>query len=219
MKSLPLRNIRLVIFDFDGTIADTSEGILDSHKYTFMSTEHVAPSDEKLRSVIGGNLLKIYVEKFGFDTDSAKNAVKIYRERYKEVGIHMATLYPGIEALLSCLRQKGIKTAVATLKADAFVKQMIDELGINQYFDCVYGMNSDDTFEKAELITKCMSFLTCNHTETLFIGDSVNDYVGAKKAEVEFVGVTYGFGFVKGEPHEFITIDNPKIILNIISNE
>ena len=73
---------KLIIFDFDGTIADTSLGIIDSHKYTLAAMGKSIPQDEMLRKVIGGNLLKTYIETFGFQEDDARKAVGIYRKRY-----------------------------------------------------------------------------------------------------------------------------------------
>ena len=90
----------LIIFDFDGTLADSSEGILDAHKYTIKKLGLPKFTNEELRNVIGGNLLEIYVNKFGLSTEVAKEAVSIYRERYSEVGIKKAELYPECKNML-----------------------------------------------------------------------------------------------------------------------
>lgn len=209
---------KLILFDFDGTIADTSEGILDSHRYALKAMEHDIPAEEELRKLIGGNLLKIYTEAFGFSEEKACGAIKIYRKRYAEIGIHKACLYPGFNDLLIKLKEKGLFIGVATLKAEVFAKQMLFEMGIADYFDIICGMDRDDTLDKAAIIQKCMNRCYCDVDETLFVGDSENDVIGACKAGVRFIGVTYGFGFVQNKKYDFETKNSVIDLLNYIVN-
>lgn len=206
----------LIIFDFDGTLADSSEGILDAHKYTIEKLGLPKFTNEELRNVIGGNLLEIYVNKFGLSTEVAKEAVSIYRERYSEVGIKKAELYPECKDMLKKLKDRGYKLAIATLKADAFAKKMAETMGISEYFDCVCGMATDDHLTKAELIQMCIHNLKANPTKTVFVGDSLGDYNGAIKAKVEFIGVTYGFGFKKEVENSFRTVQDISELLKVI---
>lgn len=83
---------KLVIFDFVGTIADTSEDILDSYRYTLVAMKREIPSEKVLCEVIGGALLGIYKKQFGFTENQARKAVNIYREKYAEIGIHKGCL-------------------------------------------------------------------------------------------------------------------------------
>ena len=92
MKYSHKQNMKLIIFDFDGTIADTSEGILDAHRFVLNTMGREVPSEEELRGVIGANLLTTYIEKFGFSDLDARVAVRVYRERYAEVRFHKAIL-------------------------------------------------------------------------------------------------------------------------------
>lgn len=215
MKYLPQQNMKLVIFDFDGTIADTSEGILDSHRFALKTMGREIPSEEELRGVIGANLVKTYIEKFGFTDLDARTAVRIYRERYAEIGIHKATLYSGFEDVVKKLKYEGYKVGVATLKAEKFAKIMLDEMGINDYFDEVCGMDANDGFSKSELILKCCDLCECKEKETILVGDSPNDFLGAKQAKVDFIGVTYGFGFKQEEKYEFRTVGSCKELMMV----
>lgn len=192
---------KLVIFDFDGTLADTSEGILDAHRFALTEMGRPAPSDETLRNVIGGHLLNIYIDKFGFAEDDARKAVQIYRDRYADIGIHKVKMYPGIDELLKKLKAGGCITAVATLKAERFAKLMLAEMGIIDLFDYICGMDEDDSNTKTSLIKKCMSCAACSPSESVLIGDSQNDLIGAKEASVNFIGVSYGFGFKDGKDY------------------
>ena len=208
--------MRSAIFDFDGTIADTSEGIIDSHRFALSSMNAEIPSDEKLRRVIGGNLLKTYTDTFGFSEGDARAAVRIYRERYEKIGIHKAVIYPGFSDLLRYLKENGYKIAVATLKAERFARIMLEEMHIHSYFDAICGMNQDDSLNKAGLIMKCIKLCDCNFQNTVMIGDSENDRIGADAAHVSFIGVTYGFGFSADGSYDFITAESPKGIGSLL---
>lgn len=218
MSLLHLQNMKLVIFDFDGTVADTSEGIIDAHKYTLQAMNRKVPNDDILRGIIGGNLLKTYKNKFEFDDENAKMAVKIYRKRYEDVGIHKMKLYSGFEEMIKSLKDTGYFLGIATLKSEVFVKIMLKELGIDKYFDCVCGMDINDELDKADLVLKCIKECGVYNNETVLVGDSKNDLLGAEKAGVNFIGVTYGFGFKTNENYTFKTVDDTKMLLSQIVN-
>ena len=186
---------KLAVFDMDGTLADTSEGILNCHRYAHKMMGRPEPTDEELDGVIGGPLLDSYRTRFGFSEEDAKQAVKIYRERYAEQGIYEAKLYDGMKETLQQLKASGMKLAVATLKAERFAKIMLENMGVADLFDVIYGVDENDKRTKAELIQMCMNTLQIEKAETVMIGDSIHDLNGAKECDVDFIGVTYGFGF------------------------
>lgn len=195
---------KLVIFDFDGTIADTSEGIMDSHRFALSQMGREEPTDEELHSLIGGNLLNIYISHFGFSEPDAREAVRIYRERYARVGIHKAQLYPGFKDVLVGLKKAGASIGIATLKAEVFANQMIKELGISEYFDCVCGMDSQDGLTKAGLVKKCVELSGNEIGDSVLVGDTEGDRKGAYGAGTDFVGVSYGFGYSDSIDYGFI---------------
>lgn len=207
---------KLVIFDFDGTIADTSSGILDAHRFALSHMRKNVPSDLELRTVIGGYLLDTYIHRFGFSEMQAREAVQVYRERYATVGIHKAELYPEFEVMAKRLYEKGYLIGVATLKAEKFAEIMLRELGIRKWFNTVCGMDEYDNLDKAELIKKCCSICGVNEKNAILIGDSNNDAVGAHEAGVDFIGVTYGFGFQKDQKYDFCTVDSAVDILDYL---
>lgn len=211
-------SFKIVVFDFDGTIADTSEGILDAHRYALSSMGRDLPSDDELRKLIGGNLFKTYSETFGFGEEGARKAVDLYRKRYAEVGIFKAVLYPGFANMLKQFKSNGIKIGVATLKAERFANLMLERFGVSCLFDYVCGMDEGDKETKSSLITKCLSLSGFSKEECLFVGDSFNDYYGSKESCVPFLGVTYGFGFNKKTKHDFCTVDTARDIFAFVKN-
>ena len=210
---------KLVIFDFDGTIADTSLGILDSHRFTLSYMRKNIPSDSELRGVIGGNLLDTYRSRFGFSEPQAREAVRVYRERYAKIGIHKVELYPEFEKVIKKLYKKGYLIGVATLKAEKFAEVMLEEMGIRKWFHVVCGMDEYDDLNKAGLIKKCCSLCEVSEEDAILVGDSNNDAIGAQESGVAFLGVTYGFGFQKGQQYDFSTVDSVAGILGYLGND
>lgn len=187
--------LKMVIFDMDGTLVNTSRGIYESHKYTLKMMGRPEPSDKDLQGIIGEPLLSTYVDRFGFSKEKAREAVKLYRKYYAEYGTAAVTLYPHIRNTLIALKNHGILVGIATLKIEQFAKKIIHALKIDDYFDIVCGMDDQDSRNKSELIKTCMEECGVLAENTLMVGDSIHDIVGALACKVYAVGVTYGFGF------------------------
>lgn len=219
MKSSPIQNMKykLILFDFDGTIADTSPGILDSHKFTLESMGRSIPKDDELLNIIGGQLLKTYKEFFGFDDISAKRAVKIYRNRYEEVGINLADMYEGFSDLIDKLKENNFYIGVTTLKAERFARIMLNNFKVLEKFDIICGMDDQDSLTKTEMIQRCMKRCGANQLETILVGDSINDLKSAAEAGVHFVGVTYGFGFKEDKEYDFDIAHSPDEVYTIVN--
>ena len=190
---------KLIVFDMDGTLADTSPGILNSHRYAHEKMGRPQPATDVLRSVIGGPLLNSYETRFGFSDIQAREAVSHYRNYYAERGYLEAELYPGMKETLTKLRENGYSLGVATLKAERFVKTMLENMGIAECFDVIFGMDDADTRTKAQLIQMCMQTVGASSDATTMVGDSIHDLNGAQQVGVDFIGVTYGFGFCVNE--------------------
>lgn len=186
---------RLIVFDLDGTLADTSPGIIECHRYANAAMGRPITDDRLLEGIIGGPLYETYRERFGYPEDEARRAVEIYRARYAEVGVAGSALYPGMDACLAALKERGYLLAVATLKAEELARRLLDRLGVAGYFDVIHGMDRQDGRSKSDIIRMCMAELGAAPEETVLVGDSVHDAKGAQQTGVAFLGVTYGFGF------------------------
>lgn len=186
---------KLLVFDMDGTLADTSEGIISSHKHANLCMGRPVPSDAALAKVIGAPLLETYRTTFSYSATEAEKAVAIYRDYYSSYGINQAALYDAMPRVLQELKARGYFLAVATLKAERFALQMLDNLGIIGYFDAIHGVDEKDTLTKAMLIELCMKDLQVKNAEAVLIGDSIHDAIGAKAVGAGFIAATYGFGF------------------------
>ena len=186
---------KAVIFDFDGTICDTGEGILKSAKYALDYYNIEAPEYTALTFFIGPPLLVTFQEKFGVDANMADKLVKKYRERYTNKGLLESELYDGIKELLSKLKKENIKLGIDSSKPQDYVEALLAHYGVKSYFDVICGVTfSADCESKANIISRCIKELDTQGNETLMVGDKKYDIDGAKANMIDSVGVMWGYG-------------------------
>lgn len=185
-----------VIFDFDGTICKTGEGIIKSAKYALEALGFAVPEDEgELECFIGPPLLVTFQEKFGADAQTAQELVKKYRERYTNTGLFESELYGGIEGLLANLKKDGFLIGIASSKPKKYVEMLLEHFGIIKYFDSVCGVTfTADCESKANIIGRCLQELATAPEEALMVGDKKYDIEGAKANDMDSAGALWGYG-------------------------
>lgn len=185
-----------VIFDFDGTVCDTGEGILKSAKYALDYFGYDTPEDyRELTCFIGPPLLITFQEKFGADPVKAEELVKKFRERYTNTGLYESCLYDGIISLLKRLKANNIKLGIASSKPQNYIEALLEKFGIKSLFDCICGVSfKADCESKASIIGRCLTELGTNAKETIMVGDTHFDIDGAKLNQIDGVGVLWGYG-------------------------
>ena len=135
--------IQTILFDFDGTLFDTGEGILRSVQYALEGFGIHETDTARLRKFVGPPLLDSFSELYAMTPEQAQAAVARYRERYLPVGIYECTLYPGIPELLERLRAHGFRVAVATGKPTPMACSILQRFDLERLFDCVIGCEYD----------------------------------------------------------------------------
>ncbi|MBO4797305.1 MAG: HAD hydrolase-like protein [Candidatus Methanomethylophilaceae archaeon] len=185
--------IRLLIFDMDGTIADTSAGIYASYRHVGTEMNLPLPADSELSGVIGGSLPANLQRVYSLADDDVGEAVKIYRDYYAEEGYLKSELYDGFEETVVKLISEGYSIAIATLKAQRFAVKLTKHWGISDLFCCIRGVDEKDSVTKEEMIAYCISNYAENKDQCLMIGDAPQDYDAASANGIGFLAVTYGF--------------------------
>lgn len=184
-----------VIFDFDGTVCDTGEGILKSAKFALDYYGIDAPEYQELTFFIGPPLLITFQEKFGADAALADKLVKKFRERYTNKGILESKIYSGIKELIIKLKDENIKLGIASSKPQDYVEALLERDGIKQYFDSICAVTfSADCESKANIIARCVKELDVAGNETLMVGDKKYDIEGARANLIDSAGVMWGYG-------------------------
>lgn len=191
---------RTVLFDFDGTLMDTSRGILYCAKKTISDLGFEIPDDATLRKFIGPPLKLSFMGVCGMDDEQATRAVQHYRERYAEKGMLEADIYPGMEKLLKSLGEGGVTCAVASVKMEKIVRKTLAHFGLTDYFDAICGAPEDVNIKgKEAIVREAVSRTDSKPEDCLLVGDSDYDAKGAEAAGIDFCAVLWGFGFSKME--------------------
>ncbi|MGO3792749.1 MAG: HAD-IA family hydrolase [Enterococcus gilvus] len=183
---------KIVLFDLDGTLTDSIEGILNSIRY-MLEKKGLAISDtETLRSFIGPPLADSLKALYGISEAEAQEAVESYREYYADQGIKQLTVYPGVEKMLTDLSED-YSLAIATSKPEFFAEQVIENTGLTKYFTGIFGADlAGDRSKKADVITYALEQLEGD--TAVMVGDRKFDILGAKDNQLKSIGVLYGFG-------------------------
>lgn len=216
-----MKKYRLVIFDLDGTLLDTRAGVLSSVKYTINKTGLTPLGDSVLQTFIGPPIMDSFAKTYGIsDKEKLRELVGIFRNQYKYVDLLKAEPYEGIFTVFQTLQDKGVKTAVATYKRQDYTEKILNHFGFNRYTDIIYGADPDNKLKKKDIIELCIKKAGIAIRDALMIGDTMHDAEAARQLDMDFLGVTYGFGFKKpGEVSAYTTIkagETPEDILSIL---
>lgn len=210
-----------VIFDFDGTVADTGEGILKSLQYSFTAMGDEEPDLEDLKKFIGPPVYYSYTHFYGISEEKVDLYIKKYRERYREKGIYESKVYDGLKELIISLKERNVKVGIASSKPESLIYSVSDYLGITYMFDAIVGVKSDNSKHstKAGLITQAMADLGATEkSKVLMVGDRLFDIDGAHEAGVKCCGALWGYGDeeeFKAHNADFI-VNKPEDIINLI---
>jgi phosphoglycolate phosphatase len=209
----------LVIFDVDGTLLDTTEGLLEAVKYTVNRCGFIVPEDDVIKTFIGPPIKESFLRTYDIDDRIADELTKVFRTRYKDVDLLKAKPYPEILGIFDSIEMAGIKSAIATYKRQDYAERIVRHFGFSKYTDIIFGSDNDNKMRKKDIIEKCIAVSEINDwRRVLMVGDSDNDAVAARQLGIDFLGVTYGFGFsTKEEVYSFSAVyaaDNACEILN-----
>lgn len=188
-------NYDAVLFDFDGTFADTGEGMFESIQCAVKALGFEPLDAETLRRFVGPPVFESFRRELGVDAEKADFAVAKYREAYAENGIFKFRVYDGIPDLLRELNENGIRFAIASAKPQKFLVRIVAHLGIENLVDYI-SSPADDKADpsKTRLINEAVLALKAEKSRVLMVGDRHFDINGANGAGVDSVGVTFGYG-------------------------
>ncbi len=192
-----MRKYDYVIFDFDGTVVDTGEGILKSLQYSFKEMGREVPDLDDLKKFIGPPIHYSYTTYYGVSEEEVGMYIKKYRERYRAKGIYECALYKGFPEVLDTLHEKGVKIGIASSKPESLIYDVSDFLGVTEKFDAIVGVQLDDSNHstKTGLVLEAMKKLgEEDKSKVLMVGDRCYDIDGAAGAEVDSCGVLWGYG-------------------------
>lgn len=186
--------IKAVIFDFDYTLGDSTNGIVLSANYALEQLGHSVRDISEIRKTIGLSLKDTYaVLTSRCDLGEAEQFAKLFKEKADEVMVVNTELYNGVKDVLKELKNKGYKIGIVTTKFHYRIEQILCKFEANGLIDIIIGAE-DVKMEKPdpEGLWRAIERLNLEKDNVLYVGDSLVDAQTAENAGVDFVGVLTG---------------------------
>lgn len=187
---------KTVLFDLDGTLTDSGEGIINC---AALALEHFGlpvPSREEMRTFVGPPLHETF-QRFGVSAGQTEEAIRIYRSRYIPIGMFENTPYPGIQRLLETLKSNGYTLYVATSKPEEMSVTILERFGLAPYFDRICGASSDTSRSTKDAVIAYLLEQCGTKEDMVMVGDTKYDILGAKAHGIPAIGVSWGYGSVE----------------------
>ncbi|MFA6914537.1 MAG: HAD-IA family hydrolase [Endomicrobiia bacterium] len=215
---LAVSKVSLVIFDLDGTLVDSQQDLTSAvnftRKYYGLKPLEVATVASYLGSGIPALVRSVLPN---VDEKDIPNATVMFKEFYSKHLIDTTKTYSGVSEMLSSL--KDVRKAILSNKSEKFSKDIIEKLGLKDFFDSIYGGDSfDEKKPSPRPIYEIMESLSVKKENTIMVGDGANDIIAGKTADIKTIAVLYGYSpkekVEKLQP-DFIAA-TPKDVVNII---
>lgn len=187
---------KAILFDLDGTLTDSGEGIINC---ALLALEHFGlplPSREEMRVFVGPPLQDTFV-KYGVPKDKTDEAIQVYRSRYIPIGKFENHPYPGIPELLEALVSQGHRLYVATSKPEFMSVEIMEHFDIAKYFTRICGASFDQSRSTKEDVIAYLLNETGEASSMVMVGDTKFDILGAKAHGIPAIGVSWGYGKVE----------------------
>jgi len=184
----------IALFDLDGTLTNPKTGITRSVQYALERLGRPVPEADELTWMIGPPLVASLTKLLGSPAE-VPEAVRLYRERYGDVGLYENEVYAGIPDLLQSLQDKGVRPYVATSKLQVFARRILDHFELSRFFTGIYGAELDNrNADKRDLIRHILDQERFDPAQAVMIGDRKHDAIGAGANGIAAIGVTWGYG-------------------------
>lgn len=184
---------KAILFDLDGTLTDSGEGIMNCVEYALEKFGLPIPSREELRIVVGPPLHDS-MQKFGVPADRVDEAVAVFRSRYTPIGIFENYPYPGVQEMLAALKQQGHKLFVATSKPEVMAEKVLKHFGLDGYFDHICGALMDRSRNSKSDVIAYLLEQNGRADNMIMVGDTHYDVLGAAAHGIKTIGVSWGYG-------------------------
>lgn len=206
-------NIKLVIFDLDGTLLNTLEDLADSTNFALSEFDYPTRTIDEIRSFVGNGVAKLIERAIpnGKNNQDFENCLTVFKEHYSKNKYNKTAPYNGIIELLRELKNTNYKIAVVSNKFDIAVKELCKKHFPN-LIDIAIGENEAGGIKKKpapDTVLQALSILNIKPEHSIYVGDSDVDIITAKNSNMPCISVTWGF-----RNKEFLIEHGAKIINN-----
>lgn len=187
---------KTILFDLDGTLTDSGEGIINCATLALRHFGLPIPSYTDMRTFVGPPLRDSFI-RFGVPADQADEAIRVYRSRYIPTGMFENTPYPGIRELLEKLRAEGYTLYVATSKPEEMSVTILEKFDLAKYFHRICGASIDSSRSTKDAVIAYLLESSGAKEDMVMVGDTKYDILGAKAHGIPAIGVGWGYGKVE----------------------
>lgn len=185
---------RLVILDFDGTLADTQPIIIASIQHTLRELHLPPRTDTECRTIIGLPLAQCFVTLCGVDNDTAERCADVYRRVFDELNTDgIVTLFPHVLDTIKSLHDRGLQLAICSSRGRPTLEGFVKTFHLEKYVGMVVSANDVQQHKPhPEPVQKILAAFGIQPDEALVVGDASYDIMMGRNAGCHTVGVTYG---------------------------
>ena len=184
---------KTILFDLDGTLTDSGEGIINCVIYALEKFGLPIPPRENLRYFVGPPLHESFIRQ-GVPADRAEEAVAVYRERYVPTGMFENSPYSGVREMLEKLKEEGHTLYVASSKPEWMCVEILKHFALAHYFDKICGATMDTSRTNKEAVIAYLISENGKADNMVMVGDTKFDVLGAKVHGIPCIGVSWGYG-------------------------
>jgi len=207
-------HINAVLFDFDGTLADTNGLIVDSWKYTALTLAGRSISDEEVRQTFG-ELLYDSIRRIIPEADT-NEAIDVYRNYQRDIFLKKLRLFDGAEEVLKTLKKEGYKNALVTSRLRGSTERGLAHFGIDCLFDAVLTASDMDKFKPDPApLYLTLEQIGCKPEEAIYVGDTIHDIEAGRAAGVYTVLVDWSFAL---PPRERAGAPAPDLVIGKLTD-
>ena len=217
-----------IIFDLDGTLIKSEEGLFDSITYALEKSGVDLGGRRVIKRIIGPVLWESFQKFYNMSAEEADRANAYFVEAYDKEGLYNASVYEGVEQMLETLRNAGRILLVVTAKPRDMAERVLNHTGIDQYFQAVIGpARGNKKTDKGSLLKEALSFLAKTGTyhfqkeQAVMVGDRMFDMQGAVETGIRSIGVLYGYGDRQEliDAGATLLADTPAVVVKCICRE
>lgn len=184
---------KTILFDLDGTLTDSAEGVINCFLPALKYFNLPIPDRADMSFVVGPPLRDSFL-RLGVKEEDVEKAVEIYRDRYVPTGMFENAPFPGISAMLAALKDAGHELYVATSKPEGMATEILEKFCLAGYFDKIYGASMDGSRDTKDKVIAYLLEELGPRENIIMIGDTHYDVGGAAVHGIKTIGVAWGYG-------------------------
>lgn len=187
-----LRNRPALLFDLDGTLANTLPMIVATASKVLLETGMTEEELGDVSRLVGPPFPQAFTHIYGMSMEEAVGVTARYREEYDHLGREAWPLFEGVDTMLAQLRAAGKKLGVASSKKADLVMQTLADNGLADTFDVICGKLNDTSYFKTDAMKDALAALRARPADALMVGDRMHDAHAANELGIPCIGVLWG---------------------------